>query len=54
MTPEQRAREQIDQLLQDCGWVVPDRGGANLGVGVGNVIVVTVTAIRGRVIFAAS
>ena len=35
MTPEQRAREQIDKLLHDCGWVVQDRRDVNPGAGLG-------------------
>jgi type I restriction enzyme, R subunit len=30
-TPEQRARQNIDELLQQCGWIVQDRAEINLG-----------------------
>lgn len=30
MTPEERARHQIDQLLNACGWTVQDRSQVNL------------------------
>jgi type I restriction enzyme R subunit len=34
MTPEQRARQQIDLLLlQQCGWIVQDRSQRNLSAG---------------------
>src|SRR5579859_409983 len=35
MTPEQRAREQIDTLLADCGWIVQDYRSMNLSAGPG-------------------
>lgn len=35
MTPEQRAREHIDQLLSAAGWAVQDRKDLNLGAGLG-------------------
>jgi type I restriction enzyme R subunit len=35
MTPEQRARQQIDLLLQQCGWIVQDRSQTNLAAGAG-------------------
>jgi type I restriction enzyme R subunit len=35
MTPEQRARQQIDLLLQQCGWIVQDRSQINLAAGPG-------------------
>jgi hypothetical protein len=35
MTPEQRARQQIDLLLQQCGWIVQDRSQRNLAAGPG-------------------
>ena len=35
MTPEQRARQQIDLLLQQCGWIVQDRSQTNLAAGPG-------------------
>jgi type I restriction enzyme R subunit len=35
MTPEQRARQQIDLLLQQCGWVVQNRSETNLSAGPG-------------------
>lgn len=34
-TPEQRARQNIDKLLQAAGWVVQDRRDLNLGAGLG-------------------
>src|SRR5271166_4455083 len=35
MTPEERARQQIDLLLQQSGWIVQDRSGTNLAAGPG-------------------
>jgi type I restriction enzyme R subunit len=35
MTPEQRTRQQIDQLLQQCGWIVHKRSETNLSAGPG-------------------
>ncbi|MEO7001700.1 MAG: DEAD/DEAH box helicase family protein [Ktedonobacterales bacterium] len=35
MTPEDQARQQIDDLLAQCGWVVLDRQRLNLGAGRG-------------------
>jgi len=35
MTPEERARQQIDLLLQHCGWIVQDRSQRNLAAGPG-------------------
>lgn len=35
MTPEQRARIEIDKLLTSCGWLVQDRAKLNLGAGAG-------------------
>jgi type I restriction enzyme R subunit len=35
MTPEERARQQIDLLLQQSGWIVQDRSGINLAAGPG-------------------
>jgi type I restriction enzyme, R subunit len=34
MTPEQQAREKIDQTLMASGWAVQDRSQMNLGAGV--------------------
>ena len=34
-TPEQRARQNIDGLLAQCGWIVQDRAEINLGAGRG-------------------
>jgi type I restriction enzyme R subunit len=34
-TPEQRARQNIDELLQQCGWIVQDRAEINFGAGRG-------------------
>ena len=35
MTPEQKAREEIDRKLVDAGWVIQDMKQLNLGAGVG-------------------
>ena len=35
MTPEQRARQQIDLLLHKSGWIVQDRSQTNLAAGPG-------------------
>jgi len=35
MTPEERAREHIDQLLEAAGWAVQDKKDLNLGAGLG-------------------
>ena len=35
MTPEERARQQIDLLLQQSGWIVKDRSQINLSAGLG-------------------
>src|ERR1700674_4388207 len=35
MTPELRARQQIDLLLQQSGWIVQDRSQTNLAAGPG-------------------
>jgi type I restriction enzyme, R subunit len=35
MTPEQGARQQIDLLLQQCGWIVQHRSETNLAAGLG-------------------
>lgn len=35
LTPEQIARERIDQLLIESGWVVQDYGRMNLAAGTG-------------------
>jgi type I restriction enzyme, R subunit len=35
MTPEERARQQIDLLLQQSGWTVQDRSQTNLVAGPG-------------------
>jgi hypothetical protein len=35
MTPEQSARQQIDLLLQQCGWIVQSRSETNLAAGPG-------------------
>ena len=34
-TPEERARQKIDQLLSQAGWVVQDREAMNLRAGLG-------------------
>ena len=33
--PEQKAREKIDRLLNQCGWIVQDRDKINFGAGLG-------------------
>ncbi|SRR5258707_968443 len=33
MTPEQKARQQIDTLLQQCGWLIQDYRAVNLSPG---------------------
>src|SRR5260370_34259338 len=38
MTPEEKARRQIDQVLQQSGWIVQDRSQTNLVAGPGVVI----------------
>jgi type I restriction enzyme R subunit len=35
MKPEERARQKIDQLLQDAGWVIQDHKDLNLGSALG-------------------
>src|ERR1700709_169957 len=35
MTPEQRARQNIDRLLHDSGWLVQDYAGMDLSAGPG-------------------
>src|SRR5580704_7505018 len=35
MTPEQRTRQKIDLLLQQCDWIVQDRSQRNLAAGPG-------------------
>ena len=35
MTPEEKARQQIDLLLQQCGRIIQDRSQANLAAGPG-------------------
>jgi hypothetical protein len=35
MTPEQRARQHIDLLLQQCGWIVQERFQIKLAAGSG-------------------
>jgi type I restriction enzyme R subunit len=35
MTPEERARVEIDRQLQQCGWVVQDRSELNISAGLG-------------------
>jgi type I restriction enzyme R subunit len=35
MTPEERARQKIDLLLQQSGWIVQDRSQINLAAGPG-------------------
>ncbi len=34
ITPEDRARENIDRLLSDAGWIVQDKRSTNLSAGV--------------------
>jgi type I restriction enzyme R subunit len=35
MTPEEKARQAIDELLGRCGWIVQDKNQANLAAGLG-------------------
>ena len=35
MTPEQLAREEIDEQLEACGWVVQDFASMNIHAGLG-------------------
>jgi type I restriction enzyme R subunit len=35
MTPEEKARQQIDLLLQQSGWTIQDRSQVNLAAGPG-------------------
>ena len=35
MTPEERARQQIDTLLVQCGWIIQNRSEVNLSAGIG-------------------
>ena len=35
MTPEQKARQQIDRLLEQAGWIVHDYGHMNISAGLG-------------------
>ncbi|HUY90515.1 MAG TPA: hypothetical protein VMV10_17390 [Pirellulales bacterium] len=35
MTPEEKARQQIDQQLLQCGWVVQDFRAMNISAGLG-------------------
>ena len=35
MAPEEKAREEIDQLLKEAGWAVQDYGDINLGAALG-------------------
>jgi type I restriction enzyme R subunit len=35
MTPEQRARQEIDRQLEQCGWVVQNVPDMNISAGVG-------------------
>lgn len=35
MTPEESARQNIDSLLEKCGWIIQDRNQINLGAGLG-------------------
>lgn len=38
MTPEQKARQQIDTLLQQCGWLIPNYRAVNFSAGPGTAI----------------
>jgi len=33
MTPEEKARPEIDRQLQQCGWIVQDRSELNISAG---------------------
>ena len=35
MKPEEIARQQIDEMLTEAGWIVQDRQELNLGAGLG-------------------
>ena len=35
MTPEVKARAEIDRMLTECGWVVQDKDAVNLSAGRG-------------------
>ena len=35
MTPEQQARQRIDKLLTDAGWIIQDAGTASISAGPG-------------------
>src|SRR5262245_38913450 len=35
MTPEEKARPEIDRQLQQCGWIVQDRSELNISAGLG-------------------
>jgi type I restriction enzyme R subunit len=35
MTPEEKARQEIDRLLAQCGWIIQDRSEINLSAGRG-------------------
>ena len=35
LTPEQRAREEIDEQLESCGWVIQDFTSMNIHAGLG-------------------
>ena len=36
--PEQKARDNIDKQLNDCGWIIQDKGKINLDAGQGVVV----------------
>ena len=35
MTPEQKARQKIDQQLEQCGWIVQNQNEMNISAGLG-------------------
>ena len=35
MTPEEKARREIDRQLEQCGWLVQDHARMNLSAGLG-------------------
>jgi len=35
MTPEEKARQETDHQLQQCGWIVQDRHDMNISAGLG-------------------
>ena len=48
MTPEEKARQKIDEVLSRCGWVVQDKSQANLHAARGVAIRQDPTGAAGR------